>query len=137
MKKLVKVVAAIIENQQGEILCALRSPGMSMPNMWEFPGGKVEEGEDVFEALEREIDEELGCRINTTREIFNDNLYEYDTFIIRLISIKCKVLAGIPKPSEHSKLIWLRRENLESLKWAPADIPAVEKLMLECHHISK
>lgn len=48
LEKRVKVVAAIIENEQGEILCALRSPHMSMPNMWEFPGGKVEEKEDLF-----------------------------------------------------------------------------------------
>jgi 8-oxo-dGTP diphosphatase len=131
LKKQVKVVAAIIENEEGKILCALRSPEMSMPNMWEFPGGKVEENEDIFTALEREIDEELGCRIKTTKEIFNATIYEYDTFIINLLSIKCRVISGNPAPSEHSKLIWLKRENLESLKWAPADIPAVNDLKIE------
>lgn len=45
MKKLIKVVGAVIENENNEILCALRSPKMSLPNMWEFPGGKVEENE--------------------------------------------------------------------------------------------
>ena len=55
MKKVVKVVAAIIENEENEILCALRSPEMSIPNMWEFPGGKVEKGEDLYSAIEREI----------------------------------------------------------------------------------
>ncbi|WHZ03773.1 (deoxy)nucleoside triphosphate pyrophosphohydrolase [Neobacillus sp. YX16] len=131
MKKLVKVVAAIIENENNEILCALRSPEMSIPNMWEFPGGKVEANEDIYSALEREIDEELECKIETTKEIFNDNIHEYETFIINLISINCKVIEGTPTPSEHSKLIWLKRENLESLKWAPADIPAVEQLIQE------
>ncbi|MEH6993577.1 (deoxy)nucleoside triphosphate pyrophosphohydrolase [Neobacillus drentensis] len=131
MKKLVKVVAAIIENENNEILCALRSPEMSIPNMWEFPGGKVEANEDIYSALEREIDEELECKIETTKKIFNDNNHEYETFIINLISIKCKVIEGKPTPSEHSKLIWLKRENLESLKWAPADIPAVEQLFQE------
>ncbi|NYE08727.1 8-oxo-dGTP diphosphatase [Bacillus niacini] len=131
MKKLVKVVAAIIENESNEILCALRSPEMSIPNMWEFPGGKVESNEDIYSALVREIDEELACTIETTNEIFNDNTHEYETFIINLISIKCKVVEGTPTPSEHSKLIWLKRENLESLKWAPADIPAVEQLINE------
>ncbi|NHC38922.1 (deoxy)nucleoside triphosphate pyrophosphohydrolase [Bacillus sp. MM2020_1] len=129
MKKLVKVVAAIIENEQNEILCALRSPEMSIPNMWEFPGGKVEANEDIYSALEREINEELDCKIETSKEVFNENVHEYETFIINLISIKCKVVEATPTPSEHSKLIWLKRENLDSLKWAPADIPAVEQLM--------
>lgn len=131
MKKLVKVVAAIIENEQNEILCALRSPEMTIPNRWEFPGGKVEENEDIFSALEREISEELNCKIETQKEVFNENIHEYDTFIINLISIKSKVIEGAPTPSEHSKLIWLERENLEALKWAPADIPAVEQLINE------
>jgi 8-oxo-dGTP diphosphatase len=128
LKKTVKVVAAIIENNQEEILCALRSPEMSIPNMWEFPGGKVEENEDVYSAIEREIAEELGCKIKTI-DLFNDIIHEYETFIINLIAIKCKIIEGTPTPSEHSKLIWLKRENLDSLKWAPADIPAVDQLV--------
>jgi len=131
MKKLVKVVAAIIENENNEILCALRSPEMSIPNMWEFPGGKVEAYEDIFSALEREISEELDCTVETIKEVFNDNTHEYETFVINLISIKCRVVEGLPIASEHSKLIWLKRENLNSLKWAPADIPAVEQLIHE------
>lgn len=131
MKKIVKVVAAIIENDKNEILCALRSPEMAIPNMWEFPGGKVEKGEDIFAALQREIDEELQCEIETSDEVFNDHTHEYDTFIINLISIKCKIVSGTPIASEHSKLIWLKRENLDSLKWAPADIPAVQQLTNE------
>ena len=131
MKKLVKVVAAIIENEHNEFLCALRSPEMSIPNNWEFPGGKVEENEDIFSALKREISEELDCSIETQKEIFNENTHDYETFIIHLISIKCKVVEGSPIPNEHSKLIWLKKENLDSLKWAPADIPAVKQLMNE------
>lgn len=131
MKKQVKVVAAIIENEKDEILCALRSPDMSIPNMWEFPGGKVEKGEDIFTALKREIDEELQCKIETETSIFNDNTHEYETFIINLLSIKCRIIEGTPTANEHSKLIWLKRENLSSLKWAPADIPAVEQLINE------
>ncbi|MFC4321314.1 (deoxy)nucleoside triphosphate pyrophosphohydrolase [Litchfieldia salsa] len=130
MKKLVKVVAAIIENDQNEILCALRSPEMALPNMWEFPGGKVEKDEDIYSALKREIKEELDCGIETI-DLFHDNTHEYETFIINILCITCKITDGTPIPSEHSKLIWLKRENLDSLKWAPADIPAVEKLISE------
>jgi 8-oxo-dGTP diphosphatase len=128
LKKIIKVVAAIIENENNQILCALRSPQMSMPNMWEFPGGKVEADEDIFSALEREIEEELGCKIKTS-EIHNDITHEYETFIINLIAIKSEIISGAPIPKEHSKLIWLKRENLVSLVWAPADIPAVELLL--------
>ncbi|WP_226641530.1 (deoxy)nucleoside triphosphate pyrophosphohydrolase [Mesobacillus subterraneus] len=131
MKKLVKVVAAIIENDQNEILCALRSPEMAIPNMWEFPGGKVETGEDIYTALQREIEEELDCKVETNYEVFNDYTHEYETFTINLIAIKSKVVSGTPTASEHSKLIWLKRENLDSLKWAPADLPAVDQLIHE------
>jgi len=130
LKKSVVVVAGIIENEENEILCALRSPVMSIPNRWEFPGGKVEKDEDIFSALEREIKEELGCEIKAN-ELFHENTHEYDTFIIKLICIKAKVIKGTPTASEHSKLTWLNRENLDSLKWAPADIPAVTALINE------
>ncbi|MDP4085069.1 MAG: (deoxy)nucleoside triphosphate pyrophosphohydrolase [Bacillota bacterium] len=130
MKKTIKVVAAIIENDQNEILCALRSPQMSLANMWEFPGGKVEPKEDEYSALKREIKEELNCQIDTVK-LHNDNTHEYETFIINLIAIKCRIIGGSPTPTEHSKLIWLKRENLKSLVWAPADIPAVELLINE------
>ncbi|MFW2491562.1 (deoxy)nucleoside triphosphate pyrophosphohydrolase [Clostridium chromiireducens] len=130
MKKLIKVVGAVIENENNEILCALRSPDMSLPNMWEFPGGKVEKDENLKEAIEREIQEELDCKIEFL-DTFNDNTHEYDNFIVNLITVKCKLVSGTPTANEHSKLIWLKRENLDSLKWAPADIPAVMQLISE------
>lgn len=131
MKKQIKVVAAIIENDQNEILCALRAPEMSMSNLWEFPGGKVEKNEDPHSALVREISEELGCTIETSHEIYNDNTHEYDAIVVNLFSIKAKIVNGTPIAREHSKLIWLKRENLPSLKWAPADLPAVKQLTEE------
>ncbi|KMT20778.1 (deoxy)nucleoside triphosphate pyrophosphohydrolase [Clostridium cylindrosporum] len=130
MKKLIKVVGAIIENENNEILCALRSPKMSIPNSWEFPGGKIEDKESLKQAIEREIKEELACDIEFL-DIFNDNTHEYDNFVVNLITVKCKLISGTPVAKEHSKLIWLHRENLLSLKWAPADIPAVKQLVAE------
>lgn len=130
MKKLIKVVGAIIENDNNEILCALRSPEMSIPNQWEFPGGKVEENENLSEAIAREIQEELTCIVGC-KELFNDNTHEYENFIVNLITLKCKLISGTPIATEHSKLIWLKPENLQSLKWAPADVPAVEQIIKE------
>lgn len=130
MKKLIKVVGAIIENENNEILCALRSPIMSLPNMWEFPGGKVESGETLKEAIEREIKEELDCYVEFI-DAFNDNTFEYDKFIVNLITVKCRITSCTPTASEHSKLIWLHRDNLLSLNWAPADMKAVNQLAFE------
>lgn len=130
MKKKIKVVAAIIENEQKEILCALRSAQMALPNLWEFPGGKVEEQEDLFSAIKREIQEELHCEVEPMA-IFNEHTHEYDTFIVNLVAITCRLQTGNPTATEHASLLWLKRENLLSLNWAPADIPAVEELMRE------
>lgn len=102
MKKTVKVVAAIIENENKEILCALRSPNMALPNMWEFPGGKVEKGEDLSTALKRESNEELRCHIETMN-VFNDHTHEYDTVTINLISIKATIISGVPVPNSTPK----------------------------------
>ena len=128
MKKLIKVVGGIIENENNEILCALRSPKMSLPNTWEFPGGKIEGDETLKEAIEREIKEELACSVEFI-DSFNDTTHEYDKFIVNLITVKCHLVTGIPTASEHSKLLWLHRSNLLSLKWAPADIATVKRLI--------
>lgn len=130
MKKTVKVVGAIIENKNSEVLCALRSTKMSIPNLWEFPGGKVEQGEEISDTIVREISEELGCHMEF-KEVFHDNTHEYDNFIVNLIAAKCSIVEGEPIASEHDKLIWLKKENLKSLNWAPADVPAVELLVKE------
>ena len=127
-KKLVEVVAAVIENENNEILCALRSPIMTLPNMWEFPGGKVEEGESLYTAIEREIKEELKCSVKAT-EIIGENTHEYENIIVNLTALKCVLVEGKPVADEHSKLIYLKKENLESLLWAPADIPLVQKVI--------
>lgn len=127
MKKTVRVVGAMIENELGEILCALRSKDMSMPNLWEFPGGKIEINETIEDAIIREIYEELDCKIEFT-EIFHEHTHEYEKVIVNLIVVKCKLLSGTPKANEHAKLMWLSPEYLTSLVWAPADIPAVNKI---------
>lgn len=128
MKKSVQVVGAIIENNHGEILCALRSSEMTLPNYWEFPGGKIEVGEAKQEALKREIREELKCTIEVFDKI-EDTLHEYEEVIVRLETYMAKVIFGTPIATEHAEIKWIPRNKLSTLKWAPADIPAVEKLV--------
>lgn len=131
MKKTIKVVAAIIENENKEILCALRSNSMKIGGYWEFPGGKIELGESPKDAIVREVKEELNCTISCDGDIFDSTVYEYDEFIINLICLKCNLISGQPTKSEHAKLIWMSREYLSSLNWAPADINAINKLIAE------
>jgi 8-oxo-dGTP diphosphatase len=128
--KRVEVVGAIIRNDQGEILCALRSPKMSLPNLWEFPGGKIDPGETPQESLVREIREELGCEIQVGKKV-EDTLHDYPGITVRLITFEARIIKGTPHPREHAELRWVKVDELESLKWAPADIPTVKKIVRE------
>ena len=128
MKKYVKVVGAVIENEQGNILCALRSPEMTLPNLWEFPGGKIEEGEIPTQSLIREIQEELECEIEVG-DLVADIVHEYPTFIINLITYKAKITSGTPIAKEHAELRWVATKDLNKLEWAPADIPTIDALL--------
>lgn len=130
MKKLVHVVGAIIENEKNEIFCALRSPIMSLPDLWEFPGGKIEAEETPEQALQREITEEFNCTIMVGQKV-EDTTYEYEKFIVRLETYKAKLLDGTPIATEHADTTWVTRENLHTLNFAAADIPAVEKIANE------
>ncbi len=130
MKKRVSVVGAVIFNERNEVLCALRSPKMSLPNYWEFPGGKINEGEMPQEALIREIKEELGCLISVGEKIEEVD-YEYENIIVHLATYKAYIESGIPKALEHADLKWVQIKKLLELKWAPADIPTVDILNIE------
>ncbi|MBD8500437.1 (deoxy)nucleoside triphosphate pyrophosphohydrolase [Paenibacillus arenosi] len=130
--KQVDVVGAVIINEREEILCALRSMKMSMPGYWEFPGGKIEPGEDHQAALVREIKEELLCDIEVG-EFITDIVHEYPAIKVRLITYEAKIICGVPVATEHEKLEWIARNDIRNLHWAPADIPTIDIL---CRDVS-
>ena len=123
MQKTVEVVGAVIVRDH-QILCAKRGASGSLPGLWEFPGGKIEAGESPQSALVREIQEELRVSILVKEEILRTR-YEYPFATVGLTTFFCQLLEGEPKKSEHSELLWLNPEDLLTIEWAPADIPAV------------
>lgn len=123
MTEPIRVAGAVIV-VDGEILCAQRGAAGSLPGLWEFPGGKIEQGETPRSALEREIAEELSCRVRAGREV-TSTAHEYDFGTVILTTFFCELIDGTPLPVEHDSLHWLRAAELRSLEWAPADLPAV------------
>lgn len=126
MKKNIYVVGAVIV-LDGKILCAQRGPSKSLPLKWEFPGGKIEDGESPQEALGREIKEEMHIEIEIGKQI-EHTVYEYDFGIVHLTTFYCKLIKGKPTLTEHIAIKWLPPNELASLDWASADIPTIEKL---------
>lgn len=123
MKRVIEVVGAVILID-GKVLCVQRGPDGSLPGMWEFPGGEIERGEAPQDALEREIVEELQCRVSVGDEV-TFTAHEYDFDVVNLQTFFCELTAGSPQLVEHSQLLWSDPRDLGSLEWAPADLPAV------------
>ncbi len=127
MKKQINVVGAIIV-KNGKILCAQRGYDKSLPELWEFPGGKIEIGESPSQALKREIREELLLELANDIEEFMFTSYEYDFGIVNLTTFICHIQNGEPTLTEHIEIKWLNKSELDQIEWAPADIPTVYKL---------
>lgn len=124
---MIDVVCAIIEHE-GKILVAQRSETMKLPLKWEFPGGKVEEGEDERAALKREIKEELNLDILVNRSL-QEVEYHYPEFSVRLYPFLCTAENREVKLAEHKQVVWERIENLRNYDWAAADVPVVDRLV--------
>ncbi|MBN3584224.1 (deoxy)nucleoside triphosphate pyrophosphohydrolase [Algoriphagus aestuarii] len=125
--KAIPVTCAIIIRQE-KILVAKRSESMSLPGFWEFPGGKIEEGESPEECLIREIKEELGIVIAIHGQLTSSKFDYSQNTEIELIPFICTWEAGEINLQEHESILWLQISDLQGLDWAPADIPIWKEL---------
>ena len=123
----IEVVAAVIQ-KDNKVFCAQRNLAKSQGGKWEFPGGKIEEGETKEEALVREIKEELDSEIVVDKYLMTVE-HDYPTFHITMHAYLCSLVNGELTLKEHNDSIWLTKENLLTLDWADADKPIVNKLI--------
>jgi 8-oxo-dGTP diphosphatase len=117
------VGAALVRD--GRVLASRRTQPAHLAGLWEFPGGKVEEGESDIEALVRELDEELGCEARVGERVGPEVLIG-DTAVLRVYL--ATLVAGEPQLVDHDAHRWLSVEELDDVPWIPIDAPVVGAL---------
>ena len=120
------VVAAVIE-QGGRFLVTRRLSGTHLAGCWEFPGGKMHEGETQIQALEREMLEELNTGILNARRIFHTS-HAYDERSVELHFYRCD-LTSEPQPMLGQRMRWIAREEFAALEFPPADAELIDGLV--------
>ncbi|KAB7614600.1 8-oxo-dGTP diphosphatase MutT [Amylibacter sp. SFDW26] len=127
--KTVLVSAVALIDADGRVLLAQRPEGKSMAGLWEFPGGKVEQGETPETALVRELDEELGIQTwNSCLAPLTFASHSYDDFHLLMPVFACRKWEGIPSPKEGQTLAWVHVKDLKSYPMPAADIPLIAVL---------
>lgn len=128
--KTIRVVAAVIKtiDEKGNMHFFATQRGYGeFKDKWEFPGGKIEDGEIAEEALKREILEELDMKISVGNRIKTVE-YDYPTFHLSMDCFICEIEEGTPILKEHEAARWLDKSSLTSVEWLPADIEIVQIL---------
>ena len=119
------VVAAVIE-RDGSFLVTRRQQGVHLEGFWEFPGGKVADGESHEAALCREILEELDATV-LVGELLLETSHQYPERLVQLLFYRCD-LQGVPRPMIGQEMAWVARRQLASLNFPPADDELIRKL---------
>lgn len=128
--KTIRVVAAVIKaaNEKGEPMIFATQRGYGdFKGGWEFPGGKIEEGETPREALVREIREELETEIEVG-ELIDTIEYDYPTFHLSMDCFWAEIVTGDLVLKEHEAAKWLTKDELDTVEWLPADVTLIEKV---------
>ena len=124
--KAIDVAAALIFNG-GKLLITQRRPDDHLPNLWEFPGGKVEPGETFEACLTREIREELGIEISVGK-LVEDLTHTYPEKTVRLCFFDCRLVSGQPNAIHVQDLRWIRRDEIRNFEFPAADAKLIDRL---------
>jgi 8-oxo-dGTP diphosphatase len=119
---MIEVAAGLVIDGAGRLLACRRPQGKHLGGKWEFPGGKVEDGESPAAALVRELEEELGVTVDIGRAL-TPVVWDYGRGPIRLHPFVCRIAAGELHPHEHEEIRWCASDELPTLDWAAADVP--------------
>ncbi len=125
----IEVAAAIIQTGE-KWLITQRPAGKHLEFLWEFPGGKREEGETFSECLMRECREELGITV-TIGERYAELTHIYPEKVVLLVFFRCGIAAGTPAPLEGQAIRWVTREELKDFAFCPADESILSRLLAE------
>jgi 8-oxo-dGTP diphosphatase len=125
-----KLVVAALVRREGRTLMSRRRADQAMPNLWEFPGGKVEPGEAPVAALAREVREELGCEIEVgaIREVV---FHSYPDFDLVMLVYAATIIGGTPEARQVAEVAWIEATQIPSLDLLPADLPLALALSRE------
>ena len=127
---LLLVVACALVDTDNRVLVTSRPQNKSMAGMWEFPGGKLEEGENPEQGLIRELQEELGITtFASCLAPINFASHQYDDFHLLMPLYICRKWEGFPKPNENQSMKWVRPAELLDLEMPPADRPLIHSLI--------
>ena len=132
--KQIKTVAGVILNNENKILCTLRDQVKYdyVSFKWEFPGGKVEEGETEVQTLQRELMEELEIEVDV-KNFFYQVEHDYPDFHLSMAMYLCKLKTQDMKMNVHKGLKWLDAKEIMTLDWAQADVPVAKKIYQEMY----
>lgn len=125
----IKVVCGVIYRDDKILICK-RKANKSLGGFWEFPGGKVEENELYEDSLERELLEELGMQVDV-KNFITSNVHDYGNFAIELIAYHCLYVFSNGHMKDHDEIAWVKKGELKGYEFAPADVPIVEKLLVD------
>lgn len=127
-KNIVQVAAAVIcSDLEKKIMICQRPKNKKRGLLWEFPGGKVENGESREEAVVRECEEELGVKL-AVEKIYASQIHSYEDITIELTLFKAKIIYGTPKLLEHNDIRWIYPEEAANFNFCPADREIVKEL---------